>query len=46
MRKIAPYETPYKDIVAELMGRNNSYHDMKDAKKINLYLHPSFVDLG
>lgn len=40
--KIAPYEAPYKDIVSELMGKNNSYQDMKDARKIE-FIPTSFV---
>lgn len=32
--KIAYYETPYIDICAELLGRRNSYHDLKAAGKL------------
>lgn len=40
--KIAPYEAPYKDAVIDLMGKQNSYQDMKDARKIE-FIPTSFV---
>jgi len=40
--KIAVYETPYKDICAELIGRPSSYEDMKEAGLIQ-FMPTSFV---
>jgi len=32
--KMEPFELPYKDIVADLIGKGNAYEDMRDAGKI------------
>lgn len=32
--KMEPFEAPYKDIVADLIGKGTSYEDMRDAGKI------------
>lgn len=40
--KLAVYEEPYKDIVGNLMRRNNAYNDMKEAGKIE-FMPTSFV---
>lgn len=36
--KQAVYETPYRDIFTELLGRSASYQDMKDAGKVEFAL--------
>lgn len=40
--KIAVYESPYKDICAELIGRRSSYEDMKEARLIK-FMPTSFI---
>lgn len=40
--KIAQYELPYHDIVYELIGKNSSYQDMKDAGVIR-FMTTSFL---
>jgi len=40
--KVAVYETPYKDICSELIGRSSSYDDMKEAGIIQ-FMPTSFV---
>ena len=36
--KQSVYETPYVDIFSALLGRENSYQDMKDARKVRFML--------
>ena len=40
--KMAVYELPYVDIVAQLLGKPNSYQDMKDAGKMT-FTSTSFI---
>lgn len=40
--KVALYETPYRDILAELVGKNSTYDDMKEAGVIN-FMTTSFI---
>lgn len=40
--KVAVYESPYKDICAELIGRSSTYEDMKEAGLIQ-FMPTSFV---
>lgn len=40
--KMAPYESPYVDICADLFRKQNSYQDMKDAGKIQ-FMPTSFL---
>lgn len=40
--KMAVYEEPYVEIFAELMGRHNTYHDMKEAGKVK-FVSTSFI---
>jgi phosphate starvation-inducible protein PhoH len=40
--KISVYETPYKDICAELIGRSSTYDDMKEAGVIT-FMSTSFI---
>lgn len=40
--KMEPFEAPYKDILADLTGKPNSYNDMRDAGKIE-FLATSFL---
>jgi len=40
--KMAQYETPYQDILAELFGKNSTYTDMKDAGLIE-FMSTSFI---
>lgn len=40
--KLAPFESPYIDIVNELMGKASSYKDMKDAGKLT-FMPTTFI---
>jgi len=40
--KVSEFETPYKDIFAELLGRNSSYDDMKAAGLVK-FLSTSYI---
>ena len=40
--KVAQYELPYKDIMWELIGRKNTYQDMKDAGLVE-FMTTSFI---
>lgn len=40
--KIALYETPYHDIFGEIIGRDSTYKDMKDAKLVE-FITTSFI---
>lgn len=34
VEKMAPFETPYRDVLADLLGKPSSYDDMKEADKV------------
>ena len=40
--KVSVYETPYKDICAELIGRSSTYDDMKEAGIVQ-FMPTSFI---
>lgn len=40
--KVSLYETPYRDICAELVGRGSTYDDMKEAGKIQ-FMSTSYI---
>jgi phosphate starvation-inducible PhoH-like protein len=40
--KLEPFETPYKDIMHDLLGKSSSYDDLKEAGKVK-FMPTSFV---